>query len=235
METAVVRQLQIKHREAAGGSGLVKGGTQYVYSAAVLGLVCQCSCKQILGVWDSTGRFAISSTSESYTITGSTPTYTPLNANIYAQDAGVTKAGCVFGCSQRLRSPGLVVLSGTQNVPLVPVAGTPASGQYNINPTTGVYTFSASDDGTTVQYSDSYYRYYIISNQTTTIPSTSPYKITGDRPSRTSRKMMTLCWFPLGGGADRCWRNTDAERERTTRMAANYIFAAADANKDNHD
>src|SRR5271157_1756784 len=61
-------QLTSKQAQQPGGSGLGKGGTQWVYTASLLGVVCQGPCSALLNVWDGAGRFILQSATESYTV-----------------------------------------------------------------------------------------------------------------------------------------------------------------------
>jgi len=63
--------------KAQGASKKAGGASSYVYSAAVVGALCMGPCQGFLGVWDSTGRYAVDSNSE-VTTAGSSP-YTPVN------------------------------------------------------------------------------------------------------------------------------------------------------------
>jgi Putative phage tail protein len=56
---------QLAKQQGAGGSGLTKGGTQYVYSSSVVGFLCMGPCSNLLGVWDSIGKYAVQSETES--------------------------------------------------------------------------------------------------------------------------------------------------------------------------
>src|SRR5258708_4639270 len=46
-------------QQSGGGKGLGKGGTQYVYTASIIGLLAQGPINSLANVWDSTGRFVL--------------------------------------------------------------------------------------------------------------------------------------------------------------------------------
>jgi hypothetical protein len=127
-----------------GGSGLIKGGSSYVYSASVLGAVCMGPCANMLGVWSSNGKFAIITSSETYVVSGSYA-YIPTNANFFVQDLGAGVTGSYSVTVNDYGSPGNVTYSGTQQVPLTYVTGTPGPGQYSItnNPSIGPFVLTS--------------------------------------------------------------------------------------------
>lgn len=168
-----------------GGKGLAKGGTQYVYSASIIAALSEGQLNYLLNVWSTAGdRFVLLSASESYTISGGSPTYTVVHAGIYGNDQGVAaQKSFSVGPFTDFGSPGAVTLSGTQGVPMKQVSGSPSSGQYSVNQTTGVYSFSSADAGTQVIVSYSYYRYRIITQERTIVPFSGPFTVTVDNSS----------------------------------------------------
>lgn len=118
-----------------GGSGLGKGGVQYVYSASVIGSVCLGNCSNFLAVWDSIGRFAMTSYSETVTLPSSgSIQYIPANQTTFKQDLGVALPTAYTVTADDYGSPGTKTLTGTHNVPLVYTdSATPAAGQYTID------------------------------------------------------------------------------------------------------
>jgi len=169
-----------KKAQQPGGSGLAKGGTEYVYSASVILGLCQGVCANLLSVWDSTGKFVVDSTSETYTVTGGSPSYTVSEAALFTQDQGVGYASAYSVGVNDYGSPGPVTLSGTQQIPMALVSSAPGSGQYTVDPTTGTYGFSSSDSGKEVTITYTFYRYANIVEQLSVVPFVGPYVVTVD-------------------------------------------------------
>lgn len=149
----------------AGGSGASKGGTNYVYSASVIGAVCMGPCSSFLGVWDSIGRYAMDTSTEIAVLPGSgSITYTPINQANYKQDLGVGLVTAYSVVANDYGSPGSTTLAGTQNVPLKYTTNpTPPPGYYTITglPTTPVYVFNSAQAGASVVIVYVAYRYLI--------------------------------------------------------------------------
>jgi hypothetical protein len=156
---------QVAKQQGQGGSGAGKGGTDYVYSASVIGSVCMGPCANFLGVWDSTGRYAMDSESETATLPSSGPiTYAPENQANFKQDTGVSVVTPYSVVANDYGSPGMVTLSGNQNVPLIYTTNpTPPAGYYTITglPTTPVYVFNPAQAGASVVVNYVAYRYNI--------------------------------------------------------------------------
>jgi hypothetical protein len=211
-----------------GGKGLAKGGSQYVYTASIIAALAQGQINALLNVWDSTGRFVLLSASESYTISGGSPTYTVANAAIFGNDQGVAvQQSYSVGPFTDYGSPGAVTLSGTQGVPMTLVSGSPSSGQYSVNPATGVYSFAAADAGKQVIVAYSYYRYRIITREVTLVPFSGPYTITVDN----STNYLTdqgVTYSPSGTALTKIGSGTPTVGQYK-QSGAVYTFAAADA------
>lgn len=135
-----------------GGKGGSKGGKgggsgqQYTYTASIQIGLCHGPIRGIGYIWIDKTRLSVNSSSETFTINGD---YTPQNASTFLSDSG---AGVSKGFSVDVNdfgSPGPSTLSGTQQVPLTQVSGTPGPGQYSIDPATGIYQFNPADYGFT--------------------------------------------------------------------------------------
>jgi hypothetical protein len=149
-------------KQQSGGSGAGKAGTSYVYSASVIGAVCMGPCANFLGVWDSIGRYAMQSQSE--TVTLASTSYTPTNQAIFKQDLGVSMVSAYSVIANDYGSPGSVTLTGNQNSPLQYTTNpSPPPGFYTITglPTTPVYVFNPAQVGSTVIVNYVAYRYWI--------------------------------------------------------------------------
>lgn len=135
------------------GSGAKGGQQEYDYGASVIIGLCQGPISGIGGVWDSQGTLPVNDTTETYTIGGGL-TYTATQQNTYIQDLGVTEEQSFSQVANDYGSPGAVTISGTQQVPMKRVSGSPSMGEYSESG--GVYTFSSADTGTNVQINYSY-------------------------------------------------------------------------------
>jgi Putative phage tail protein len=129
-----------------GGSGLAKGGTEYVYSASVIGSVCMGNCQNFLAVWDSIGRYAMASYSESGTVPSTGPyNYTPINQGPFKQDLGVSLPTAYTISADDYGSPGSITYSGTEQIPLQYTSSpTPGPGQYTVINTPDIGPFAIS-------------------------------------------------------------------------------------------
>jgi hypothetical protein len=126
-------------QQGSAGKGLGKGGTSYVYTASIIGLLAQGPINALKNVWDSTGRFVLRSTSDSVTIapgggggtgggggSGGHPPGVPLPQ--YAFDHGVyASTAYSVGPFTDYGSPGPVTLTGNQNSPYTFVNSVTAS------------------------------------------------------------------------------------------------------------
>src|ERR1700677_2622568 len=128
-----------------GGSGLAKGGAQYVYTASVIGSVCLGPCYNLLTVWTSNGRYAMESTSEPVTVPSSAPyTYTPNNQAAFKQDNGASINSSYSVTANDYGSNGNITYTGYQLIPLTYTSGAPAAGQYTVSTAPNVGPFSAA-------------------------------------------------------------------------------------------
>lgn len=140
-------QSSVAKQQGGGGSGISKGGTNYVYTASVVGAVCMGECNNFLGVWDSIGRYSVNTESETFTVgSGSNPTYTPIMAKQFSTDLGVGYQSSYSFTANDYGSPGSVVLSGTQQNPLLFInSPTPPPGYYSLQ-NFGPFSLTAVDD-----------------------------------------------------------------------------------------
>lgn len=151
-----------KAKQQGGGSGLGKGGTQYVYSASVIGSVCMGPTSNFLGLWDSVSKFAIQTYSESFSVGGgANPTYTPTNAATYRQDLGAGFNSSYSYSVNDYGSPGTITLSGTTQVPLTYTSNvTPGPGEYTVTSSPNIGPFQvnsvANASGGNTVYSGSF-------------------------------------------------------------------------------
>ena len=211
--------------KAQGASKKAGGASSYVYSAAVVGALCMGPCQGFLGVWDSTGRYAVDSNSE-VTTAGSSP-YTPVNYPQFAQDIGVSVASLYNVTANDYGSPGPATLSGTQQVPLVYTASNPPGpGQYTIN-SSGQYVFNSAQYGNAVTVSYASYRYIIQENELAIVPLNSPYQVTVQYQSQFNSDN-GVGYYP-GGPAMTAVGGTPTVAGTYSYNNGNYLFAAADA------
>jgi len=76
---------------------------------------------------------------------------------------------------------------------------TPSSGQYSVNPGTGVYTFATADSGNTVQVNYSYYRYVLATDELSIVPFSGPYNVTVQNAA-VFKKDLGVKYSPSGVG-----------------------------------
>jgi len=148
-----------KQQSTSGKGGAVGGGKgETVYYAAIAAMLCHGPISGFGGVWDGQGYLLILMSTETYTVPGGGGTHTvaPPNGQFYG-DLGAARVDAYsVGPFTDFGSPGATTLTGNQNTPLVPVTGTPSTGQYSLNASTGAYTFAAGDAGKTVYISYSW-------------------------------------------------------------------------------
>jgi hypothetical protein len=140
-------QSSVAKQQGSGGSGISKGGTNYVYTASVVGAVCMGVCNNFLGVWDSIGRYSVDTQSETFTVgSGSNPTYTPNLSKQFSSDLGAGYQSAYNITANDYGSPGSVTLSGSQQISLLYVTSpTPGPGQYSVQ-NFGPFSLSAVDN-----------------------------------------------------------------------------------------
>src|SRR5581483_9716223 len=142
----------------SGGKGFGgKEGSQFDYSADVLAALCDGGQNGIIGigdVWSGQSWLKNTDAVEAYTISGSTPSYTPTNAAHMTGDAGVSYTVPLSGTYNDLNADGSTTLAGSMIVPLKRVpyvsGGTLAAGTYSVD-SDNKYYFSTANNGTTVQ------------------------------------------------------------------------------------
>lgn len=151
--------LAIPHQSQAnqgGKGGLFGGGKQsdqvtFTYQAAVLLAICVGQILGLRNVWDTKGNLSLVSNTETFVVPGGgTHTPTPPSSGVFYDDSGVGVSTAYSQGVNDYGSDGAITLAGNYPDPRKRVAGTPAAGQYKINPSTGQYTFHASDVGKTV-------------------------------------------------------------------------------------
>jgi Putative phage tail protein len=210
-----------------GGSGFNKGGSQYVYTAALIGLVCHGPCSYLLSVWDGVGRFVVQSTSENYTVPPGGGSYQVSKHAILNGDQGVSYASPYSISFNDYGSPGSVTQSGTQQIPMMKTSGSPAYAEYTFNGGTGSYGFGASMSGQVVTISYSYFRYEIITNELAVVPLTGPYQITvQNQPEFTSDD--GVVYYPSGASLTPV-SGTPTVTGTYNPNGGNYLFAPGDA------
>jgi prepilin-type processing-associated H-X9-DG protein len=134
--------------------GSKKGNVTYDYGAAVAIGLCRGQVAGLGGVWDTQGTLPVNDTTETYTISGGSPSYTTTQQPTFIQDLGVTESTPYSVSANDYGSPGPVTLTGTQQTPMTKVSGSPASGQYSESG--GTYQFSSADVGVLASINYSY-------------------------------------------------------------------------------
>ena len=141
-----------------GGKGLGSGGgntisnTTYTYQTAIAMGLCAGPILNIINVWDTKGRLTLVRETASFTIPGGGGSFTPPgDGRIFHSPGGVARADSFSFVQNDYGSDGSVTFSGTQQTPMTQVVSSPGIGQFTVNSTTGVHTFSAADGGKSVQ------------------------------------------------------------------------------------
>src|SRR3984957_7781832 len=76
-----------------GGKGVFgKGANEYQYTAAIIAALCSGPIAGLASVWDTSGKFVLKSTTESYTVPDGGGTYAVSQQPMYGFDQGVTAA-----------------------------------------------------------------------------------------------------------------------------------------------
>lgn len=143
-------------QQEQGGKG-GGGVTSYDYTSAIDAALCEGPIDGIGNIYDSSGTSASLQTVEYFLLPYVTGSYTPIHhGNDFQLDEGVTYSQTYSVVANDYGSDGTTTISGTQSVPMAKVSGSPGAGQYSVDLTTGVYTFSAADGGKTVAISYTY-------------------------------------------------------------------------------
>lgn len=145
--------------QKVGGKGLGSGGgnaitnTTYTYQTAVAIALCSGPIQNIHNVFDSKGKLALVSTSQTITAPagGGSVTVTPPGGGKFHSGFGATRADSFSVAANDFGSDGALTLTGTQQTPMLKVSSAPAQGQYTetIDPVAGTasYQFAAADGG----------------------------------------------------------------------------------------
>ena len=150
--------------QKTGGKGLGTGGgnaitnTTYTYQTAVAIALCQGPVQNLHNVWDSKGHLTLLTTSTQFVVPGGGGTFTPPgDGRIFHSGRGVSREDAFSIQASDYGSDGTVTLAGNQQNPMALVAGSPAAaGEYSLDTSTGVHTFSAGDAGKTMTINYSY-------------------------------------------------------------------------------
>ena len=217
-----------KKAKQQGGSGLAKGGVQYVYSASVIGAVCMGPAANFLAVWDSISRYAMDTYGESFTVpSGPNPTYTPVNASIFRQDLGAGVATPYNVTANDYGSPGPVTLTGTQQVSLTFTTNpTPAAGEYTVNGS-NQYVFNSAQTGESVTITYVAFRYHLQQTELDVVPESSPFQVTVQFQTEFSEDA-GVAYYP-SGTALTAVSGTPTVTGTYNPNGGNYLFAPGDA------
>lgn len=175
--------LSTKQVTQGGGKGLGggKSGSSYLYSADVIAALCNGPIAGVGDVWSGSSWLSNSNTTESYVITGGSPTYTPVNAGSGVFVDGGVGVQTPYSSSQTdLGSGGPVTLSGTDLPAMQKVAygSSLSTGQYSIDGT-NTYHFAPVDAGKTVQIGYSFALANIKQQENDLVPSSKQIQVGG--------------------------------------------------------
>lgn len=167
------------------GKGVFGGKSQqFDYFADVLCALCAGPTFGLLNIWDQNGKLENLSGSFVFTVPAGGGSVSPVSAGQppIQQDLGVSKSEAFSVTANDFGSPGPVTLTGTQQVVMTSVSGTPAAGEYNFDAATSTYSFSAADAGAevTLSYSSVFSLYFFIATQGAEIPTSSPFQVSTD-------------------------------------------------------
>ncbi len=160
---------ELSKKQAAGKGGGKTG--QYLYSADIVAGLCAGPISGIGDVWTGQSWLPSPNATENYTVT-SPYTYTPTNAAALINDYGVTPASTYSATYIDYSAPGTTSVANTTSIPFkrLTYGSTLTTGTYSVNPTTGVYNYSAADAGKTVQMAYSYLLTTINNQETDIVP-----------------------------------------------------------------
>lgn len=169
----------------SGGKGIFGGkATQFEYYADQISALCSGPTLGLMNIWDQNGKLQNLGGTYVYTVPSGGGSVNPTAAGgpPVQTDLGVSKAASYSVTANDYGSPGPVTLTGTQQVPMQAVSGTPGAGQYSFDPSTSTYTFSAADAGAqvTISYSCVFSLFYFQAVQGAEIPSSSPWQVSTD-------------------------------------------------------
>src|SRR6185437_12838654 len=119
--------------QKAGGKGLGSGGgnaitnTAYTYQTAVAIALCSGPIQNIHNIWDTKGKLALVSTSQTITAPagGGSAVITPPGSGKFHSGFGVTRADSFSVAANDFGSDGASTLSGTQQTPMLKVSSAP--------------------------------------------------------------------------------------------------------------
>lgn len=100
-----------------------------------------------------------------------------------------------------------------------------ASGQYNIHPSTGIYSFSPADVGRVVTVNYSYYRFEIITQELTIVPFSGPFTVIVDNSSN-YKSDSGVSYYPSGTALVKV--GSSPAVGQYSQSGATYTFNAAD-------
>jgi hypothetical protein len=176
--------------EQSGGKGLFggKGGTEYNYYADTEAALCAgaytATPSGILNIWDNSGKLENQSGQISTTL--STTSYSQVINPVIGCELGVSYSHNYTHTVTDYGSGQTRTISGTMQVPMKRVSGSPAQGQYsysyNSSTKASTWTFNASDVGkaVTMNYSSVWSLYYRSQTQAAQVPANAPYQISTD-------------------------------------------------------
>jgi hypothetical protein len=173
---------------ASGGKGFGgKDGNQYVYSTDLIAGLCDGGAAGIVGigdVWGGQSWLQNTNTAEDYTISGGSPTYTPVNSFSMTGDHGVGYLVPISASYSDLTAPSTTVLATSIIVPFqrVTFGTTLTQGTYSIDPSNNVYHFSTLDSGTTVTLNYTFALGTLSKQQIDLIPSGRNVVVNGSLP-----------------------------------------------------
>lgn len=134
--------------KGGGGSNKTQSTVNFTYTAALLMFACMGPVQGLYNVWDTKGKFALTSVTENFTVPGGGGNYTVANNPNFYDDVGVGRTDSYsFGVND-FGAGGPQTLTGNFKSRMAKVISGPAAGQYSRSG--GTYTFGAADAGKVV-------------------------------------------------------------------------------------
>lgn len=224
----------------AAGKGVFGGkATEYVYFADVEMFLAQGAssqpCAGLLNVWDQNGKLQNEGGSFAYTIPSSgSATVVPSTSPSVGADLGVFKNVAYSMVANDYGSGGSVTLTGTQQVRFEKVTGFPGLGQYSFNASSGEYTFTTLDAGTSVaiNYSTVFSLYYYQQTQAAIIPNSTPWQVSTDNQAFFFSGQSVI-FYSVADGNTTGTRvgGTPSAHYQYNQTAGVYTFYSGDAGK----
>lgn len=218
----------VSEKSSIGGKGGGKGGSQYDYHAAILGLLGQGPVTAIKNVYSQSGALALESASDPITITQATVANGLPSVDGFNVDEGVSVEQSYSVSVDDYGSSGATSVDVTTSAAMTKVDSKTNlnSGEYYVD-SEGVYWFSAADIGKTVTTNYKYSLYTLQSTEDYNVPNTSPYEITVQYQTNFKKNVSVV--NILTGKKLTQTNSSKPGKGQYRPNGGNYIFSESDA------